>query len=233
MKENDRGFTLIELICVTAILGLITVSIFSFILAGEGMAKETKKSAALSENSRTAIGKMKTDIMNCGTGIVGSNAVTVDADGSVTYKDATSESGTLQDLGSTFFLITKDGETTSGNDTYTLSCYRYDSGSIYYGRAKGVALSENLTTNEAIDMCSPTHRLCPNVSVFQASVLPYGETVRDEKDGSVSTIVRASRVHLILTLDKDDKSFHTQQDVALRSETRFFNNFSDAFKAIG
>ena len=67
MKENDRGFTLIELICVTAILGLITVSIFSFILAGVGMAKETKKSVALSENSRTAIGKMKTDIMNCGT----------------------------------------------------------------------------------------------------------------------------------------------------------------------
>ncbi|MDY3990447.1 MAG: type II secretion system protein, partial [Lachnospiraceae bacterium] len=66
MKKNNRGFTLVELICVIAILGLITVAIFSFLLSGMGMAKETKKSAALSENSRTAISKMKTDIMNCG-----------------------------------------------------------------------------------------------------------------------------------------------------------------------
>ena len=232
MKKDNSGFTLIELICVIAILGLVTVSIFSFILSGMGMAKETKKSMALSGNARTAINKMKTDIMNCGGGVVGSDSIEVSSDGKLIL-DSTVYNGAAKDLGNTFYLMTRDGTASDGvNATYTINCYRYDSTDekIYYGRAKNVAITSNLNSN-ILTTCSPTHVLCDHVSSFTASVFPEGETVTETKsDGSTESKlqIKAKRVHVILSLDRDNKNFHTQQDAAVRSDVRYFKNFSDA-----
>lgn len=236
MKKNNRGFTFVELICVIAILGLITVAIFSFLLSGMGMAKETKKSAALSENSRTAISKMKTDIMNCGGGVIGEKSITADSDGKVTMESASAYSAEQQPLGSTFFLLEKDGTAADGiHDTYTISCYRFVSSDskIYYGRAKNVAISQTLDETEATKLCSPTHVLCANVSRFEAAVAPEGVTVKSEEDNTSKTVIKADRIHLILSLRKDDRTYDTQQDAALRSETRYFKNFAEAHEALG
>lgn len=214
MKKENSGFTLIELICVIAILGLITVSIFSFILSGMGMAKETKKSMALSENARTTINKMKTDIMNCSGGVVGADPA-VD----------------------TFFLMTRDGTAPDGvNDTYTISCYRYvqGDGKIYFGRAKNIAITNTLDSS-ILEKCSPTHVLCDNVSSFTATVVKKKESVEVTKsDGSTDTKtqIKAKRVHIVLSLEKDNKDFDTQQDAAIRSDARYFQNFADAAAAL-
>ncbi len=250
MKKNDSGFTLVELICVIAILGLITVSIFTFILSGMGMAKETKKSAALSENARTTINKMKTDIMNCSGCVIGSNEITTSSDGTLVL--AAESYGDVEDLGETFFLLTREN---TGN-SYTVNCYKYDgNGKIYYGRAKGVAMSSTLDTASLTDKCAPTHVLCDNVSEFKASVFPVGETVTKSSestttvtgsDGSAATVtssdgstdsetefqIKAKRIHIVLTLDKDNKNFHTQQDAAIRSDVRYFGDVKKAADAL-
>ncbi len=235
MKKNDSGFTLVELICVIAILGLITVSIFTFILSGMGMANETKKSAALSENARTTINKIKTDVMNCGGGVVGSDPIVVSSDGSLVLD--TTPYGSAKDLGKIFYLMTKDGTVAGGtNDTYTINCYKYDDadGKIYYGRAKGVAITSSLDS-DILNKCSATHVLCDHVSYFSAAVLPEGETVTiTNSDGSTDseTQIKAKRVHIILSLDRENKNFHTQQDAAIRSDVRCFSNFADAASAL-
>jgi prepilin-type N-terminal cleavage/methylation domain-containing protein len=223
MKKNDSGFTLVELICVVAILGLITVSIFTFILSGMGMAKETKKSTALSENARTTINKMKTDIMNCGSCVIGT-------DGSATGNI----SGTSTSLGDTFFLLTEDGTTADGkNATYSVNCYKYDSGKIYYGKATGVAMAADLTNDKLAEKCQPMHQLCDYVTSYGASVLPISEKVVTSSGTSdTEDQLKAKRVHIILTLDKDSKNFHTQQDAAIRSDVRYFSSVADAVTAL-
>ncbi|MGN0241613.1 MAG: type II secretion system protein [Candidatus Weimeria sp.] len=223
MKKNDSGFTLVELICVIAILGLITVSIFTFILSGMGMAKETKKSTALSENARTTINKMKTDIMNCGTCVIGT-------DGSSTGN--ISETSTK--LGDTFFLLTEDGTTADGkNATYSVNCYQFDGSTIYYGRATGVAMATDLNKDKLAAKCQPMHQLCDYVSSYGASVLPISETVVTSSGTSdTEKQLKAKRVHIILSLDRDNKNFHTQQDAAIRSDVRYFGSVTDAVDAL-
>lgn len=225
MKKNDSGFTLVELICVVAILGLITVSIFTFILSGMGMAKETKKSTALSENARTTINRMKTDIMNCGACVIGTDG---SASGNI--------SGTSTKLGDTFFLLTEDGTTADGkNATYSVNCYQFDSstGKIYYGRASGVAMAADLDNTKLADMCQPMHQLCDYVSSYGASVLPISETVVTSSGTSdTEKQLKAKRVHIILSLDRDNKNFHTQQDAAIRSDVRYFGSVADAVAAL-
>ncbi|MDD7664372.1 MAG: type II secretion system protein [Lachnospiraceae bacterium] len=232
MKKNDSGFTLVELICVIAILGLITVSIFTFILSGMGMANETKKSAALSENSRIAINKMKTDIMNCSGGVVGSEAITT-SDGSTLNLNSADYNGGSEELGDNFYLLKRED---TGN-TYTVKCYKYVSGGkgkgkIYYGKAKGVAITDSLDSGIE-SKCSPTHVICDYVTDFHAYVVPVGETVvLSDGSSKTETQIKAKRVHIDLSLDKGSKSFDTRQDAAIRSDVRYFSSFKEASSAL-
>ena len=77
--------------------------------------------------------------------------------------------------------------------------------------------------------------LCDNVSSFTATVVKKKESVEVTKsDGSTDTKtqIKAKRVHIVLSLEKDNKDFDTQQDAAIRSDARYFQNFADAAAAL-
>lgn len=213
--KNDRGFTLIELICVCAILGVVTVSIFSFMLAGSGMADQTRKSSALSENSRTAIHRLEEDLLDAGTAVVGEDSK--NASGTVTLADA-----------KPFFLI--KSEKTSDDpetNTYTVFCYMFDDGNLYYGRKKGVSLTGATTTDYLKNECRPTdHVLCEDVSDLKLDVHTFDETT------SNATISETNSADITLFLAKKNKSYNTTSSVAFRSRPVYVDDPSKVIEEV-
>lgn len=215
MKKNNRGFTLVELICVCAILGVVTVSIFSFMLSGSGMANQTKKSLALSENSRTTIHRMKEDILDAGAAIAG---------------DGTTSSGgaTSFEADKPFYFV--KSERTSDDpsqDTYTILSYKYDTTDannkkLYYGRTTGVTLSGAFNASG----CEPTHVLCENIDDFSIKVYTFGMST------AASTYNIVTRADITLNLSKNNKSFYTDESVGIRSQSVYVTSLQDVVSEI-
>ena len=73
MRNNDRGFTLVELIVSIALLGIIAVAAAGFLVTGTRTYTNVNYSVRLQYETQLAMNQIQDYVMNCSQGIVWEN----------------------------------------------------------------------------------------------------------------------------------------------------------------
>lgn len=69
MRKNNRGFTLIELIIATALLGIVVVGVFGFMMAGASSYRSVSTATRLELTARQAMNQMRDTVIDCNTAV--------------------------------------------------------------------------------------------------------------------------------------------------------------------
>jgi len=69
MRNNDRGFTLVELIVSIALLGIIAVAAAGFLVTGTRTYTNVNYSVRLQYETQLAMNQIQNYVMNCSQGI--------------------------------------------------------------------------------------------------------------------------------------------------------------------
>lgn len=115
-KQNNKGFTLIELIVATALLGIVAAGAFGFMVAGANSYRSVYTNVSLQYAMQQAMGQIQETILDCNTAVCGSDAA-----------------------GSALYLLNRD-ETTGA---YTVRAYTLSDGSVLFQQADDVQKSTN------------------------------------------------------------------------------------------
>ncbi len=103
-KGNNKGFTLVELIIATAILGIVVVGIFGFMQTGANSYRSVSSGIRLQTAAQQAMSQVQETVLDCDTAMYISTA------------------------GDAMYLLSRDDDT----DDYTLSAYQMGSDDLEY-----------------------------------------------------------------------------------------------------
>lgn len=105
IKRNSKGFTLIELIVATAILCVVAVGAFTFMVAGANSYRSVYTNVSLQYAMQQAMGQIQETVLDCNTAIFGSDTAGDDQ----------------------LYLLSQNPD-----KTYTLRTYTLSDGNIFY-----------------------------------------------------------------------------------------------------
>jgi len=111
-KQDNRGFTLIELIVATAILGVVAAGAFTFMVAGANSYRSVYTNVSLQYAMQQAMGQMQETILDCNTAMYGSTVAGDDE----------------------LYLLSQNPD-----KTYTLRTYTLSDGELFYQEIPGVS----------------------------------------------------------------------------------------------
>lgn len=111
MKQNNRGFSLIELIVAMAILGVVATGAFSFMTAGADSYRSVYTNVSLQYAMQQAMGQIQETILDCNTAVCGSDI-----------------------SGSELYLLNRDDTT----GIYTVRAYTLSGGELIFQQTEDV-----------------------------------------------------------------------------------------------
>lgn len=139
MKNDNRGFTLIELVISMVIFSIVVISVFGFMLAGSRSYSTITNRLNLELDSQLAMNQMENYIMDCNTNL---------------YFNTNTD---------TLFLINKG----SSDTTYDVHIFQFTDGNINYGFGEDDATLNSGTYSSSAPVAADL--LAENVTEFSVS----------------------------------------------------------------
>jgi prepilin-type N-terminal cleavage/methylation domain-containing protein len=128
VRKNNRGFTLVELLVSTAILGIIAVAASAFMVTGTRLYSSLNYAVRLEYEAQLAMAQLQEYTIDCTQGIAWD--VTTDATGTT----------------KTLYIANGDGDISTADEVVHAFVYNNDEQTISYKRtATGAGFPENLT----------------------------------------------------------------------------------------
>lgn len=128
VRKNNRGFTLVELLVSTAILGIIAVAASAFMVTGTRLYSSLNYAVRLEYEAQLAMAQLQEYTIDCNQGIAWD--VTTDATGTT----------------KTLYIANGDGDISTADEVVHAFVYNNDEQTISYKRtATGAGFPENLT----------------------------------------------------------------------------------------
>lgn len=114
MKRNNKGFTLVELIIATAILGIVVTGIYGFMVTGANSYRSVSSSIQLQTAAQQAMGQIQETVLDCDTAVY------------------------VPTAGEALYLLNQDSDT----DKYTLCAYTLDADGLNYQQLTATTATE-------------------------------------------------------------------------------------------
>lgn len=150
MKRNNRGFTLVEMIIATAILGIVIVGVFGFMLAGANSYRSVSTNVRLQTAAQQVMNQIQETVLDCDTAIYAPEVT-----------------------GNELYLLNTSTDPATGDEINTISVYKPGAGTLDYWQTDVTAA----TLEAELIAESEKHTISDEATYFYASLDKSGAAV--------------------------------------------------------
>ncbi len=198
-KVNKKGFTLVELLVSVAILAVISMSLVQFVFSTTNAYRKSSSTTTVQETCRDTLTQISNIVRNSK-----SLKVIKSADGGITMKSENYEGKNIL-----LIYVPDDSKENDYGRIYVCYDYSYD---IPEGEEGSLV---DITSNDPGEKYND-YLLTDMVKSFTVDFSTYKAT---DEDGNEYTVVQERTLDMVLSLERNDKSFTQDYKASLRNSS--------------
>ena len=215
IKENNSGFTLLELVIAVAIMSIIVIVGGQFMVTSSNLYSSLQRSVSLSQASKQVTEQMSENSIDSSAAVIGPRA----KDSSNTPICFVEYKG-YDDNKSNSIQNSDDYQNNVAKNQYKLHVYKYDSVKqiLYYAEVEDTTLDLLASKFNALTD-NDYEPLCENVSGFSTRL--YLADAESDRTGTKQNVKYVRRLHLIISLERRGRKFKSENDIYFRGSTLY------------